>query len=77
MTQNHDGTWSFDHDNYRTSLLEGLERQQRRTYERRLLDGLRDELDGRPELLGHLAKIVRVNKAIRASASKPRPSATP
>ncbi len=57
VTQNDDGTWSFHHDSYRTSLLESLERQQRRTYERRLLHGLRNELDGRPELLGHLAKI--------------------
>ncbi len=57
MTQHRDGTWSFHHDSLRTSLLDSLDRQQRRTCERRLVDGLRNELVGRPEMLGHLAAI--------------------
>lgn len=57
MAHDRDGSWSFHHDSYRASLLDRLDVATRRSIERRLINGLRNQLGDRPELLTRIAAI--------------------
>ena len=57
LVQRSDGRWQFRLDSYAAALLSELDHKQLRTYQRRLLEGLRDDREQHLDMLGSLAHI--------------------